>query len=105
MYDGKDSWGVSTSITQIDDDGMQNLITAIVALAIQDLQHGKGRPCSERERNYYSALTFVQSEWFEFLTGLDGEEVLKLLKKYPKRFHKTVAERKEIRERMEDIWH
>lgn len=65
----------------MDNDGMQNLISAIVTLAVRDIQkggsNGKSERAIKRQRNYQSALDFIESEWFEFMTDISGKEFLK----------------------------
>lgn len=65
----------------MNDDGMQNLISAIVTLAVRDIQrggsNGKSESAIKRQQNYGSAISFIKSEWFEFMTDVSGKEFLK----------------------------
>lgn len=69
----------------IDPQGAEYLVAAIVGRAIQDFMHA---PDSSGLRK--DAAKFFLSPWFEQLTGFDGKPVLKQLKaeydkKHPKK--------------------
>lgn len=50
-------------------DPYEELIIAICKLAAHDAKKAKGKNKSE-------AIWFFRSDWFKFLTGLDGEDIL-----------------------------
>lgn len=50
-------------------DPYEELIIAICKLAAHDARKAKGKNKSE-------AIWFFRSDWFRFLTGLDGEDIL-----------------------------
>lgn len=74
----------------IDPDGTQNLIQAIVDRAVQDYMHAP-----EESGLRQDAAQFFLSEWFEQLTGLDGKIALKRLEaKYDRKHGKKKGARK-----------
>lgn len=61
---------------ELDPDGVDMLIQALVHKAAYDYKHG--RRLGDKE----DAERFFKSEWFTSLTGLDGAFMLKQLEKY-----------------------
>lgn len=60
---------------EMDPDGIDNLIQGIIYRAACDYKRGK-------KLDKDDAKTFFKSEWFTFLTGLDGDYMLRQLEKY-----------------------
>lgn len=60
---------------EIDADGMNRLVQAIVHKAAFDYKHGKDFWKDD-------AKCFFKSDWFTALTGLDGDYMLRQLDKY-----------------------
>lgn len=62
------------------DEGYERLVGAVLELAVKDVKKGPGkRVDSPRAKNYNSAVAFFKSDWFEALTGADGERLLKVI--------------------------
>lgn len=83
MYDGVHPQPKVLTVDTVDDDGIRALIEGILFCAVSDIQKGPGRSnhgyAVHRTRNYNSAVAFLKSEWFYFMTDVDGKKLLKIL--------------------------
>ena len=71
------------TFAELNDRGCQHLVEAIVARAADDYRYARMRERLTQHKSLVAAECeqFFRSEYFELLTGLDGEAVLQRLDK------------------------